>query len=90
MSVETLFDVTWRLDMPIAARGNLSTSQATVPTYTMNISSELSSAQNSESELREWWVSCDYGTLVNLSRAVDEAADALKSPNVRRVVKMVR
>lgn len=90
MSVETLFDVTWRLDMPIAARGNLSTSHAVVPTYTMNISSEQVVAPSDTVELREWWVSCDYNTLLNLSRAVDEAVDALKSPNVRRVVKMVR
>lgn len=79
---EWFHQLQWRLDAPIATR-SCSTSTE-LPHYTIRLVCET------EQGPKERWISCDMASLVNLSKSVDDAVAALRTPQYRRINKMVK
>ncbi|CUE67281.1 Hypothetical protein, putative [Bodo saltans] len=102
---EVFYSIDWRLEAPIAARRYHPTSTSTTseagglqqqqqehhhaplaaPTFAVQLTT-----QREDGSLRTRWFSCDYETLHNISKGLEDAAAALRSPAYRRIHKMVK
>lgn len=99
-SGEVFYSIDWRLEAPIASRRYRPTATTgsgegaheaddVAPTSAPSFAVQLTT-QREDGSLRTRWFSCDYETLHNLSKGLEDAAAALRSPAYRRIHKMVK
>jgi hypothetical protein len=101
-SGEVFYGIDWRLEAPIASRryhptttsgegqphhqeGGEDAAALSPPTFAVQLTT-----QRADGSLRTRWFSCDYETLHNISKGLEDAAAALRSPAYRRIHKMVK
>ena len=80
-------NVRWRLEVPTATRRQLSGSSADDcrPSYTLCFVGE----DPSTGEEVKKWMTCDFETLHNVGKTVEDAVQSLRSPQYRRINKIV-
>jgi hypothetical protein len=88
MPQEALYvNLRWRLEVPTATRRQLAGSDADVrPLYSLCFIGEDPATGQ---EVRKW-MSCDYETLHNICKSVEDAVASLRSPQYRRINKIVK
>mmetsp|Transcript_32996 Transcript_32996/g.38338 ORF Transcript_32996/g.38338 Transcript_32996/m.38338 type:complete len:119 (-) Transcript_32996:46-402(-) len=99
---EVFHSIRWRLEMPVATRSTgtsaaLISSSTTSVMYSIELTTEVptvassSSSSSSSSSLKTRWMSCDYETLVNFAKIIEDAQQSVRtSAAYRRIHQMVK
>ena len=80
-----LLDIQWRLDVPLASRRQ-GTALEDPPQYTVC----LVTVDSDSDETNEEWITCDYETLVNMTKTLQESLKALRTTQYRRLNRLVK
>lgn len=94
-----MYNVGWRLELPIASRrhnrsgaalhsdgaASSPAEEAAAVKYTIQLDTEAD-----DGSVKTRWLTCDFETLVNITKSVEDAVNAMRSPEYRRLHKMVK